>query len=112
MRDLKLTLKWQPFELMASGEKMEEYREVKPWVDSRLLFEDNTPRVYDRIIYTNGYGKDRPRLTVDFSGIVLLTGGVHHEYSNGLIVSTTEPRWKILHTRIIRIENFTLEGNL
>lgn len=60
--------------MIKSGEKKEEYREIKPYYISRFysnyiaggggleLVLNNNPRVYKEIIFRNGYGKDRPTI--------------------------------------------------
>lgn len=70
MRILKLTLKKKWFDMILSGEKKEEYRELKKHWEQRL--EDNrfVPFVYrfkeyDAVEFTNGYGKDKPRMLVE-----------------------------------------------
>ena len=62
MRVLHLTLKKKWFDLILSGEKTEEYREIKPFWDVRL-----TPE-YDVIKFRNGYRKVAPEMTVEFKG--------------------------------------------
>ena len=94
MKTLKLTLKKQWFDMILSGEKKEEYREIKPYWTKRLLeyrgnysypimssiikgclyenpFEwldciNMFPKYYegDNIIFTNGYDKKRPQITM------------------------------------------------
>lgn len=50
MKTLKLTLKKQWFDLIKSGEKREEYREIKPYWFQRLVF--NHEKVFE---YCTGY---------------------------------------------------------
>jgi len=64
MKILHLTLHRKWFDLIATGQKTEEYREIKPYWDSRLKDRD-----YDIIHFRNGYGKDRPFMSVEFKGI-------------------------------------------
>jgi len=65
MRILHLTLKKEYFDLIASGEKTEEYRERKPYWMSRLL-----GRTYDEIHFRNGYRPDSPFMRVECKGII------------------------------------------
>lgn len=67
MNTLHLTLKKKPFTAIASGEKLEEYREDKPYWRSRLRGHPVFKK-FDRIIFTNGYGANRPRLVVEHLG--------------------------------------------
>lgn len=50
MRVLTLAIKKEWFDMIASGVKREEYREIKPYYDSRF----NKPITHIR--FTNGYG--------------------------------------------------------
>lgn len=54
MKTLKVIIKKKYFDLIVSGEKKEEYREVKPFWISRLS------KKYDKIKLTNGYNKNSP----------------------------------------------------
>jgi hypothetical protein len=63
MKILHLTLKKKWFDMIASGEKREEYREIKPYWDKRL----NKP--YDAIQFKNGYSKDAPKILVKLGHI-------------------------------------------
>lgn len=64
MQILHLTLKKQWFDMIASGIKKEEYREIKPYWSTRLLNRD-----YDQINFRNGYKKNAPRMLVEFKGL-------------------------------------------
>lgn len=67
MRVLHLTLKKKWFDMIASGEKREEYREMKPYWHKRLRSQK-----YDAIHFRNGYSKNAPAMTVELRE--LLTG--------------------------------------
>lgn len=67
MLTLPITRKW--FDMILSGEKTEEYREVKPYYDSRFrrLFdmdESNNPTGLDEqpILFRNGYSPYKSEL--------------------------------------------------
>ena len=65
MKTLKLTLKKKWFDMILSGEKTEEYREMKPyWL--RLA---NATLKYDKIKFTNGYGNERPNFTIELKDV-------------------------------------------
>lgn len=49
--------------MIACGAKREEYREIKPYWDTRLS------KHYDAIEFRNGYAKDAPRLLVELKEI-------------------------------------------
>lgn len=55
-RVLHLTLKRQWFDMIASGEKLEEYREVKEYWTRRLY------RDLDAVHFRNGYRPDSPTM--------------------------------------------------
>lgn len=70
---LHLTLKRKWFEMIASGEKKEEYREQKPYWRTRL--ENPHPAIFvwdfkdfDYIVFRNGYSTDSPILIVEHIG--------------------------------------------
>lgn len=68
-RVLRLTLKRKWFDMIASGKKLEEYRDPSDWIYSRLLEKDGyTHRKYDVIEFKNGYGADVPTIVVKFQG--------------------------------------------
>jgi hypothetical protein len=62
-RVLRLTLKKRWFDMIASGEKKEEYREIKDWIISRLH-----GKSYDVVEFSNGYGAHVPKITVEYLG--------------------------------------------
>jgi hypothetical protein len=65
MKILHLTLKKQWFDMIASGVKREEYREMKPYWHKRLA-----NRKYDAIQFRNGYSKDAPTMLVELKSIL------------------------------------------
>lgn len=67
---LRLTIKKKWFDLISSGIKKEEYREVKPYWISRLMLTDGTFKKFDKIEFINGYKKDSPRITTECNGII------------------------------------------
>ena len=62
-KPLWLTLKREWFDMIASGKKKEEYREIKPYWDVRLN------KDYDFVIFRNGYAKDAPIMYVNLIDI-------------------------------------------
>ena len=69
MKILHLTLKKKWFDMIASGEKKEEYREIKPYWSSRLIEKDFT-----HICFRNRYSKDAARITIELKGLCVCTG--------------------------------------
>lgn len=88
---LHLTLKKKWFDMIASGEKKEEYREIKSYWWNRLVrrgriivctsdercyfilpvdqWKMNEPEKYDFIEFRNGYQKNAPKIIVECKGI-------------------------------------------
>ena len=52
--------------MIASGEKKEEYREIKPYWEKTLMNENVD---YNAIKFKNGYAKNAPSVMVRFRGI-------------------------------------------
>jgi len=63
MKILHLTIKKKWFDMIASGEKKEEYRTIKKHWDTRLLGKD-----YDHVLFVNGYKKDSPKVMLTYKG--------------------------------------------
>jgi len=63
-RILHLTLKKRWFDLISSGVKKEEYRELKPYWHKRLL-----NHLYDFIQFRNGYAPEAPTILVELLGL-------------------------------------------
>lgn len=74
MKILHLTLTREWFDLIASGIKTVEYREIKPHWEKRLLNADRTPKQFDAIKFKNGYGKNDPTALVIYQGLVIGPG--------------------------------------
>lgn len=85
-RILQLTLKKEWYKMIASGEKKEEYRDMKPYWKKRLThsfteFLDNSGETttwnynnFDYIIFKNGYAKNSPIMLVECKSILLSFG--------------------------------------
>lgn len=65
MKILHLTLKKKWFDMIASGHKTEEYREIKPYWQKRLKLGYN----YDAVSFRNGYSADAPKMLVECKGV-------------------------------------------
>lgn len=65
MNILHLTLKKKWFDLIKSGVKCEEYREIKPYWNKRLR-----NKHYDAIKFRNGYRKDSPTILIELKEIM------------------------------------------
>lgn len=69
---LRLTLKKKWFDMILSGEKKEEYRDLKPYWFIRL-----SGREFSHVHFTNGYGKDKPQILIECEGVNISQFGVH-----------------------------------
>lgn len=82
MKTLDLVLKKQWYDMIASGEKKEEYREIKPYWIGRLADMDDRDdncsyysiKRYDRVTFHLGYSKDRPSMTFAIKDITIAEG--------------------------------------
>lgn len=101
MATLHLTLKKKWFDMILSGEKKEEYREIKQYWIRRLIMEDlcyekdimdrfdklnsifigKMFRKYNEIVFTHGYAKTAPQMIVECKGI--RTGTAKSQWSDG-----------------------------
>lgn len=70
MQVLHLTLKRCWFDMIHSGIKKEEYREVKPYWSTRLQ-----GKRFDAVRFRNGYGTNAPEVTVSLSGPISVGRG-------------------------------------
>lgn len=80
-KTLHLTLKKKWFDMIASGEKKEEYREIKPHWIKRLFnnqalktwdvrdFGHNGCKSFDVIVFRHGYASNAPEIKVECKGI-------------------------------------------
>ena len=66
---LHLTLFKKWFDDISSGKKKIEYRDIKPYWRNRLFNKEGSVKDYEEIIFTNGYGANRPRMRVEFLGV-------------------------------------------
>lgn len=60
MLTLPIKKKW--FDMIKSGEKKEEYREIKPYYDIRFKIDPPFESDFESIIFRNGYRKDSPKI--------------------------------------------------
>ena len=90
---LRLTLKKKWFDMIASGEKKEEYREIKHYWMDRLIKKGDPGKwtnkdengiefnKYDFVEFRNGYAKTAPTMLVESKGISV--GKARPEWSEG-----------------------------
>lgn len=79
MKTLHLTLKRKWFDMILSGEKTEEYRDIKPFWTKRFkpMLSDFQKSGYTSITFSNGYSKNRPQFEIEFKGIFIREGVFH-----------------------------------
>ncbi|RKD96752.1 hypothetical protein [Marinifilum flexuosum] len=75
-KTLHLNLKKQWFELIKSGEKKEEYREISEYWNNRFasMLCDFEMSEVKTITFSNGYSKDRPQFEIELKGIFIREG--------------------------------------
>ncbi|EKB58386.1 ASCH domain-containing protein [Bergeyella zoohelcum] len=69
MRILYLTLSKKWFDLIQSGEKKEEYREIKSYWEKRL-----NDKHFDCVCFKNGYSANAPQFTIELKGVEISEG--------------------------------------
>jgi hypothetical protein len=79
---LNLTLKAKWFYMINQGIKKEEYREIKPHWNQRLLNKDGSFKKPDVIFFQNGYGYGIPCFFIEC--LDLKIGTSKPEWSNGI----------------------------
>ncbi len=71
MKTLHLNVKKQWFDMIASGFKKEEYREIKDYWVNRLMKADASFEKFDLIEFKNGYQKNAPTFIVKLNSIFI-----------------------------------------
>ena len=64
MNTLHLTIKKKWFDMILSGEKTEEYRDIKSYYNLRLIGKE-----YDTVVFRNGYASNAPQFTIELKSI-------------------------------------------
>lgn len=75
---LHLVLKKKWFDMIFSGEKREEYRDVTEYWNKRLKWPSGFYKPYTIVCFTNGYAKDARRFTMEIDSINIYKGGWPH----------------------------------
>ena len=70
MRVLHLTIKKKWFDMILSGKKLEEYREIKPYWDKRICYR------LTHVRFKNGYRDDSAAATFRLIGISIGQGRI------------------------------------
>ena len=71
---LKIVIKAQWFDLIATNQKKIEYREQAPFWESRLYDKTGKKREYDFIEFINGYNTNAPRMITEYKGFNIKDG--------------------------------------
>ncbi len=69
METLKIFIKGKWFDLIASGDKKIEYRDVKPFWTARLYDKNGKKRPYKYIEFINGMKPDSKRMITEYLGV-------------------------------------------
>lgn len=77
---LQLSVAEPWYSMLASGEKKEEYRDIKPYWIKRLCVNDNCNvfKPYTHVLFINGYGAARPHVMFRIKEICI--GKPHAEW--------------------------------
>lgn len=101
VRILKLTLSKEPFQVMETGEKTNEYRNPSNWIKSRLFNKDGTKRDYDFIEFYDSYKTNRKQFSCEFKGFKKTLFEKSFSYSNGLEITVPRGYYNIFCGDII-----------
>lgn len=71
---LKIVIKGEYFDAIASKKKTVEYRDESDLWESRLYDKEAKKRAYDTIEFINGYNKDARRMIVEYKGFKTRSG--------------------------------------
>lgn len=94
MKILHLALKKRWFDLIRVGRKKNEYRELKDYWTKRLVGKD-----YTHILFTNGYGKNRPSILVELKRL-----------AKTLYWFEGKPCYNLILGDIIKVKNLEQDG--
>jgi len=74
MKTLHLILKKEWFDMILSGEKLEEYREMKYFWINRLTKKNLDPKHFDTITFSHGYANNRRQFVIELKEIEIDKG--------------------------------------
>lgn len=86
-KTLHLTLKKEWFDMIASGEKREEYRAIKSYWIRRILGDKKGQ--HDKILFKNGYNSQSPQLLIEFKGATIRQGNPEWGAPNEKVIVLT-----------------------
>lgn len=97
MATLKIVIKAEWFDEIASGKKTIEYRDVTPFWTSRLFDENGKRRAYEKIEFINGYNTDARRMIVEYLGFT--TRNNTYLYKGGEDIEEAFPEVRFFSSR-------------
>lgn len=102
MKTLYLNISREPFEVMETGEKKNEYRKPTNWIISRLFDKKTGKRKqYDLISITWGYG-ERPFFIAKFKGFYISERNFTMTYSTGFKVEIEKGDYILKFGKILK----------
>jgi hypothetical protein len=106
-RLLHLSLKKEPFQVMITEEKPIEFRKdtESGWIRSRLLTPNGDKKEYDGVLFTNGYGNDKPYFIAEYRGFTFAQHDFTEQYSNGLNVEVEQGDFQIFLGKVVKKGN-------
>ena len=104
MKMLHLNITNEAFAVMVTGEKTNEYRLPSDWIKSRL-FTGKKNKIYDRIKFTAGYGRNKPYFICTYKGYCLGNLYTNIVFSNGLKIEKGQ-YYEIKLGSIIEVGNY------
>jgi hypothetical protein len=104
MKTLFFNLKKEPFDVMVTGEKTVEYRNISKHWNSRLLNKDGSFKEFDLIKFQHAYNSNNPYFICEFKGIEKVKD-VDITYSNGFKVNFSDEKWGIKLGKIVEKGN-------
>jgi len=97
---LFLVLKTEPFKVMVTGEKNEEYRTIGNWMNQRLFNKHGCKREYDYVKFVLGMDANSPFFICKFNGIKLVKH-IRKKYSSGFEVNFDDEHYGIILGEIV-----------
>lgn len=110
MKTLHLTLSKEPFAVMVTGEKQQEFRDPSQWMISRM-YKNGRIANYDFVKFTNGYGKDKPYFIAVYKDFYRENRATRHEWSTGFAVVSVPGDFVINIGQIIEKGNLNNQQN-
>ncbi|WP_133242650.1 hypothetical protein [Flavobacterium psychrotolerans] len=102
---LNFNLKLEPFNVMVTGEKKFEYRDISDHWRSRFYNKDGSLKHFDYVKFTHAYSSKNPFFICEFKGLDVVKN-VHIKYSTGFEVNFDDERWAV------KLGEIVLKGNL